>query len=243
MAEAPESSVYVGLTGLPGSGKSHAAHLLDSLVPADIDPRFGRVFNEVNTIPMRQLLAWNGYSGPNDWRQMREYHAEVRAKGEGPEVLNRLKLLEGQIVIVDAIRSRADAEHFRSMGGLLIAFDAREDVAKERFVSDTYDEKHTHYIAERFSGDRAKMSEAEWLSFVHHLRGHVWDSAYDEVIESGIVECMAGADEQVDAMVFPEGVVGQVMGHIRDFVLTRQDEGLVVATPDVRPYGKVNIGQ
>ncbi len=170
MAEYTESTL-VALMGLPGVGKTSLARGLDSLLLDDIDI----TDSEIHAVPMRQLLSWYGYNGPPSLTGMQEYHAGLREVGEDQQVLDQLRRLNGGIIIVDALRHLRDVEYFtQQLGGSVLYMEADEAVCKERYIADTFDEKHHEVVGPDALESSVSVDAAA-------LRLQSWEQARSEV--------------------------------------------------------------
>ena len=123
----------VGLTGMPGAGKSTAGRALESLgLPRII---MGDVIRE--EARRRGLEA----SPENTGRVMRELREELGEAAVAELCLQRIRESKQRLVIVDGIRSTAETDLFRKAGDfLVVAIHAsrrrRYDLLRQRGRSD-----------------------------------------------------------------------------------------------------------
>ena len=171
---------FITLSGLPGSGKTTLAQYLDSIRPGEMDPSFSALYRSVRTIPMRWLLSQHGYKGSSTVEGMQNYHRKEREAGNGPAILDQLQKLENGIFIVDAIRNTEDARYMRKkLGALSIGLIVPIDVAKERFMLDNNDDKHSNnYVREQIRSPYA--SENTWNEYRVAARKNTWELALSE---------------------------------------------------------------
>jgi len=171
---------FVTLSGLPGSGKTTLAQYLDSIRPGEMDPSFSALYRSVRTIPMRWLLSQHGYKGSSTVEGMQNYHRKEREAGNGPAILDQLQKLENGIFIVDAIRNTEDARYMKKkLGALSIGLIVPIDVAKERFMLDNNDDKHSNnYVREQIRNPYA--SENTWNEYRVAARKNTWELALSE---------------------------------------------------------------
>ena len=193
---------FITLSGLPGSGKTTLAQYLDSISPGEMDPSFSALYRSVRTIPMRWLLSQHGYKGSSTVEGMQNYHRREREAGNGPAILDQLQKLENGIFIVDAIRNSDDARYMRKkLGALSIGLIIPIDVAKERFMLDNNDDKHSNnYVREQIRNPYA--SENTWNDYRIAARENTWElalSEYGEDPENS--EHLHNSDIQLDAGV------------------------------------------
>lgn len=193
---------FITLSGLPGSGKTTLAQYLDSIRPGEMDPSFSALYRSVRTIPMRWLLSQHGYKGSSTVEGMQNYHQREREAGNGPAILDQLQKLENGIFIVDAIRNTEDARYMsKKLGALSIGLIVPIDVAKERFMLDNNDDKHSNnYVREKIRNPYA--SENTWNDYRIAARENTWElalSEYGEDPENS--EHLHNLDIQLDAGV------------------------------------------
>ena len=208
--------VFIGLTGLPGVGKTTVAEQLDSFTPQAIDPSLAGEYYDVRTVSMRTLLGWHGYAGGNQLEPLRDYHEQRRQEGEGPAILDRLRKLGNGIFIIDSIRHQQDAEYFsRRLGGYIIALELPLVECERRFTTDNNDEKH-YRLGERYRA----MPDHKWTTIQQSLREDAWDLAMEEVYDHGISACIKYADVRIrlEATMLPSAVTDKVVEYIGSFI-------------------------
>lgn len=247
MAERVDSSAYIFLAGLPGTGKSLYARILDSLTPPQINPEFDGVFRDVHTVPMRQLLTWHGYTGEPSQSGWTAYHNRLRKQERDHEVFEPLRIFDRHLVIIDAVRHEADIPYIRSMGGMILGLTAPDELCGERYMTDAFDQKHaeTERRLRAMIDKKAREREALGLpvekvnddDLDRRIKLVSWDVARHDAYDSGLGYFLRQADAIVDTSREPSLVVDEIKLAISSFVVQRQDEGRLVSQPSTEPYG------
>jgi dephospho-CoA kinase len=125
--------VMVGLTGMPGAGKSTAGHALESLgLPRIV---MGDVIREETK---RRGLEASPENTGMVMRELREKHGDAAV---AELCLQKIRESKGRSVIVDGIRSSVEVELFRTAGRVLViaihaSRERRYDLLKQRGRSD-----------------------------------------------------------------------------------------------------------
>lgn len=219
--EQGESNIFVTISGLPGSGKTALGQCLDNMSPGEIDPSFNEHFLNIHTIPMRWLLAQQGYEGSNTIAELQAFHQNLRDQGQASEVFDSLRQIKDGIVIVDSVRNIDDLRFMQQeFGALAIGLSVPLHVAKDRFMKDQNDDKHKHSFIV-FGGDIDDES-LDAKERIVQARNLAWEHAIAEVGEDPEnYDCVEQADVIIDASVSFGQVAVTAKGHIREFILSK----------------------
>jgi hypothetical protein len=230
-----DSSIFISLTGLPGSGKTTLGRCLDSDTPAQIDPNFSEHFTDIRTIPMRWLLAQHGYDGSNTIAGLQSFHQKLRDSDQSERIFDNLLHIKESIVIIDAVRNIDDLRYLKdNFNSLTIGLQAPLYIAKERFMHDQDDDKHRHSV-EHFGRDiqgNHTLDERKVLA-----RERAWNQAISEAGDDPEnYDCVMQADKLIitDEHVSFSQVALTAKGYIREFVNERLKAGLVESEATMR---------
>lgn len=234
-----ETNIFVTISGLPGSGKTALGQCLDNMSPGEIDPSFDEHYLNVHTIPMRWLLAQQGYQGSNTIAELQAFHQSLRDQNRAHEVFDSLHQIKDGIVIIDSIRNIDDL-HFmqQEFGALAIGLSVPLETAHKRFMDDQDDDKHRHSFI--LFGDEITDESLDVRQRVAHARNLAWEHAIAEVGNNPEkYDCIEQADVVIDASVSFGQVAVNAKRHIKSFIKKRlaDQATLVTANSHLLPLG------
>lgn len=220
------SSMFIALTGLPGSGKTTLGRCLDSETPSNIDPGFSEHFTNVRTLPMRWLLAQHGYTGDNTIAGLQTFHQNLRDTNQSERVFDSLHNIHESIVIIDAVRNIKDMKYLKhTFNAFTIGLDIPIHLARERFMNDQDDDKHRHSFELFGQNIEGNLTTQERKILA---RERAWDQA---IVEAGDnpneYECVQEADTKIyiDEKIGFGQVAVTAKKYIRDFISQRLEHG------------------
>lgn len=224
--EQSNSNVFVTISGLPGSGKTALGQCLDNMSPGEIDASISEHFLNIHTIPMRWLLAQEGYVGSNTIGELQAFHQNLRDEGRAHDVFESLHKIKDGIVIIDSIRNIDDQRYMQQeFGALAIGLSVPLEVAKQRFMEDQDDDKHRHSFIQ--FGDDLTDESLDVKQRIVQARNRAWEHAITEAGEDPEhYDCIEQADVIIDASVNFGQVALSARQHIREFILHRLTERL-----------------
>ncbi len=222
--EQGETNIFVTISGLPGSGKTALGQCLDNMSPGEIDPSFNEHFLNIHTIPMRWLLAQQGYQGSNTIAELQAFHQNLREEEKSHHVFDSLRQIKDGIVIVDSIRNIDDLRYMQQkFGALAIGLKVPLSVARDRFMKDQDDDKHKHSFIV-FGGDIDDES-LDAKERIVQARNLAWEHAITEVGEDPEhYDCIEQADVVIDASVSFGQVAVAAKEQIREFIKSKLAE-------------------
>lgn len=222
--EQANTNVFITISGLPGSGKTALGQCLDNMSPGEIDPSFDEHFLNIHTIPMRWLLAQQGYTGSNTIAELQAFHRDLRDQDRSHEVFDSLHQIQDGIVVIDSIRNYDDLQYMQqAFGALAIGLSVPLSLAKQRFMDDQDDDKHKHSFIV-FGGD-IEDDSLDAKERIVHARNLAWEHALTEVgKDPEHYDCVEQADVVIDASVSFGQVAVTAKGHIRDFIASKLAE-------------------
>ncbi len=149
-------SFVVGFVGDPGVGSTSICRRLFDAEFLGQSPELTQVektvlqeLGHIQSHPVSWLLREQGYRPPDkdttDPGDMRAFHEELRARGEGATIFERLVPFTTGVHIVEKIRHPSDAGEIKSRGGFIIALVVDDPaISDERYLADATDAKHTN---------------------------------------------------------------------------------------------------